>query len=164
MIDAISRPYRRPGTGGAMRITVWLAAREFDTWITGAEVLVLALILWAGPGGLIRLGLGLPLLAHVGYRALTSLPMGAVPRRPERGQARRRYDLRARIVRFLDEVRRAEDFAERARVGGSSKGELEQQLWAAQKRVMSAASEVAKATGQAVTTDLPAGEPVSQAS
>ncbi|MDH3207085.1 MAG: hypothetical protein OEO79_10755 [Gemmatimonadota bacterium] len=147
-----------------MRITVWLAARERDTWVTGAEALALALILWTGPGGLVRLGIGLPLLAHIAYRALTSLPMGAVPRRPERGQARSHYDLRARIVRFLDEVRRAEDFAQRARVGGSSKAELEQQLWAAQQRVMLAATEVAKATGQAGQADLPTAAPVSRAS
>lgn len=150
--------------GGAMRITVWLATRERDTWITGAEVLGLALILWAGPVGWIRLLVGLPLLAHVGYRAVTSLPMGAVPRRPERGQARHHYDLRARVVRFLDEVRRAEDFADRARVGGSCESDLKQQLWAARKRVMGAAAEVAKATGRADEADPVTGAIVSQAS
>jgi len=141
-----------------------MATRERETWTTAAAVLGLGLILTAAPGALVRLLVGLPLLVHVGYRALTSLPMGAVPRRPERGQSRRHYDLRARVVRFLDEVRRAEDFAERARTGGSAASEVERQLWAAQNRVMSAATEVAKATGQMVEPDQVAGEPISKAS
>jgi hypothetical protein len=147
-----------------MRITIWMASRERETWITAAEILALGLILAAGPGAALRLLVGLPLLAHVGYRALTSLPMGAVPRRPERGPARRHYDLRVRVVRFLDEVRRAEDFAERSRVGGSAAGEVEKQLWEAQKRVMAAAAEVAKATGRCVEPDQAMEESLSKVS
>jgi hypothetical protein len=57
------------------------------------------------------------------------------------------------MVRFMDEVRRAEDFAEQARVGDSTKAEMQDQLRAAQNRVMAAAAEVAKATGQAPEAD-----------
>jgi hypothetical protein len=146
-----------------MRITVWIAKMERETWVTAAEILGLALIVIAAPVAVIRVLLGVPLLAHLGYRALTSLPMGLVPRRPERGQPRQRYDLRARVVRFLDEVRRAEDLAERSRVGGPADSDMEQQMWAAQKRVMAAAAEVAKATGRSGKPGPMSGEPLSQA-
>lgn len=137
---------------------------ERETWITAAETLGLGLILTAPPGAVVRLFLGLPILAHLGYRALTSLPMGLVPRRPEQGQARRHYDLRARVVRFLDEVRRAEDLAEQSRVGGTLEPDVEKQMWAAQKRVMAAAAEVAKATGRSAKLGPASGEPLSQVS
>jgi hypothetical protein len=141
--------------GGVMKITIWLVTRERGTWITAAEVAALGLILLQGPGSIVRLLVGLPLLVHIGYKALTSLPMGAVPGRPERGQHRRHYDLRARIVRFLDEVRRWEDYAQRAEVAGWSEDQVEDDLRDAKQRVMAAAAEVAKLTGR---SPVPANE------
>lgn len=133
-----------------MKISVWMASRERETWITAAEVFGLGLLLLTGVSPVVRLLFGLPLLVHVGYKALTSLPMGEVPSRPQRGQARRRYDLRARVVRFLDEVRMAESFAERAELSSLPKEEVDEFLFKAHRRVMHAASEVAKQTGREV--------------
>jgi len=126
-----------------------MATRERGTWITAAEVIGLGLVLFTAPGPVIRLLFGLPLLVRLGYKALTSLPMGSIPGRPEGAkQERRRYDLRARVVVFLDEVRRAEDFAQQARVAGWPKGEVEDYLRSAQRRVVNAAAQVVKVTGR----------------
>ena len=70
-----------------MRITVWLVTRDRASWIVAGEVVLLTLLLSTGSPAL-RVWLGLPLLAHLGYRALTSLPIGQVPGRPA-GVARR---------------------------------------------------------------------------
>lgn len=131
-----------------MRIRVWLATRERESWITAAEVLLLGIVLITPSGPAVRLLFGMPLLIHVGYKALTSLPMGSVPARPARGQPRRHYDLRARVVRFLDEVKRAEDYAQQAEVAGLPDLEVKEQLFTAQQRVMSAARAVAKESGR----------------
>jgi hypothetical protein len=131
-----------------VKISVWLVTRERNTWITAAEMLALGLVLLMDAGTTVRLLFGVPLLLHVGYKAMTSLPMGLVPGRPERGQHRRRYDLRARVVRFLDEVKRAEDFMHHAEVAGMPDDEVEQRLFAARRRAMAAAQEVVRATGR----------------
>jgi hypothetical protein len=131
--------------GGAIKIRIWLVTRERETWITGAEILALGLLLVAGPGSLIRLGVGLPLLVHLGYTALTSLPMGKVPGRPEKGQLRRNLDLRSRTVLFLSEVRRLDDYAQRARDQRWPRSEVEKYLHPLESRMMAAAAEVAKA-------------------
>jgi hypothetical protein len=133
-----------------VKISVWLVTRERETWITSAELLLLGVILLLPTSPMVRMLFGLPLLAHVGYKALTSLPMGLVPGRPERGQHRRHYDLRARVVRFLDEVKRVEDFAQRAELAEVPDDEVKEFLFAAQRRVMAAARDVAKQTGQGV--------------
>ena len=132
-----------------MKITVWLVTRERDAWMTGAEVILLGLLLIASPGPLIRLWFGLPLLAHLGYRALTSLPLGQVPGRPV-GAARQRRNqhLRSRVVAFLNEVRRAENYALRATHVGQIPEELEENLRSAERRMMVAAGEVAKVAGR----------------
>ena len=129
---------------------MWLVTREPGTWITAAEVLVLCTVLVTPSGPVVRLLLGVPLLMHVGYKALTSLPMGSVPGRPPGGRQRRHYDLRARVVRFLAEVKRVEGFAQQAEVAGLPEREVREYLFAAQRRVMAAAREVAKETGRAV--------------
>jgi hypothetical protein len=131
-----------------MRITVWMMTRERRTWLTGAQVLVLGLIVVSAPTAPVRLLIGLPLVVYLGYQALTSLPLGLVPRRKEGGVHRRRYDLRSRVVRFLDEVRRVEDYADRARISGLKEQDVEEYLNVAQRRVMSAAASVAQATGR----------------
>jgi len=130
-----------------MKITVWLVTRERDTWITAAEIMALALVLLAG-GSTVRVLGGLPLLVLLGYRALASLPLGSVPGRPERGRQRRNYDLRARVVGFLEEVRRVEHYVQQAELAGWSKAEVEENLRSAQARMMTAAAEVAKVTGR----------------
>jgi hypothetical protein len=130
-----------------MKITVWLVTRERDTWITAAEIMALALVLLAG-GPRVRVLGGLPLLVHLGYRALASLPLGSVPGRPGRGRKRRNYDLRARVVGFLGEVRRVEHYVRQAELAGWSKAEVEENLRSAQARMMAAAAEVAKAAGR----------------
>jgi len=133
-----------------VRFSVWLVTRERDTWVTAAEILLLGLVLLVPSGAAVRIIFGLPLLVHVGYRALTSLPMGKVPGRPERGQPRRHYDLRLRVVRFLDEVKRVEDYAQRAELSSLSDREVDEFLFTGQRRVMAAAKEVAKETGRSV--------------
>ena len=131
-----------------MRITVWMITRERRTWVTAAELLVLGLIVLSAPAAPVRLLIGLPIVVHLGYQALTSLPLGLVPRRREGGVHRRRYDLRARVVRFLDEVKRVEDYADRARISGLKDDDVEEYLHLAQRRVMTAAAAVAHATGR----------------
>lgn len=114
-------------------------------------------MLITAPAGFIRLVVGLPLLTHLGYKALTSLPMGEVPGRPEGAKRERRnQDLRSRVVVFLNEVRRVEEFAQRAKLAGHPTRELESTLRSAQQRMMAAAAQVAKETGRsALATDPP---------
>lgn len=132
-----------------MKITVWLATKERDTWITAVEVFVLAFLLLAAPGSFLRFWVGLPVLAHLGYRALTSLPLGQVPSRPAGAtRQRRNQHLRARIVAFLNEVRRAENYALNATSTGSIPAEIEENLQAAERRVMAAAGDVARVMGR----------------
>lgn len=132
-----------------MKITVWLATRDRTTWISIAEVLVLGAVLVAVPSMLVRT-IGFALLAHLGYVAMTSLPIGAIPGRPASARRHRRnQDLRSCVVGFLNEIRRVEDFAQRARDGGLPAAEVERHLQAASLRIMSAASGVVKAVGRA---------------
>lgn len=135
--------------GGTIKISVWLLTRERSTWIGGAEILILAWVVISGPGTLLRLVVGLPVLAHLGYTALTSLPMGSVPGRPVgTKQYRRNQDLRSRVVGFLNEVRRVEEYTQRAHNAGWSKEEVAQDLRAARERIMNAAAQVAAVTGR----------------
>jgi len=136
-----------------MKITVWLLTRERATWITGVETLGILLVVLTAPGVLTRL-VAVALLAHVSYQALTSLPMGQVPGRPNGAKAiRRNQDLRSRVVGFLNEIRRAEDYAHQATVGGRPRADLERDLAWARKRMMAAAAEVAKTAGRAAKVD-----------
>lgn len=131
-----------------MKITVWLATRHHTTWIALAESIVLAAVVATGQSGLWR-WVGLLLVGHLGYRAVTSLPMGLVPGRPTGSkQQRRNQDLRSRVVGFLNEVRRVEAYAQRARAGRVSRDEVQRTLVVSQRRMMKAAAEVAKATGR----------------
>ena len=131
-----------------MRITVWLVTRDRFTWLVLAEVALLALLLVGGSPAL-STWIGLPLLAHLGYRTLTSLPIGQVPGRPV-GVARQRRNqhLRTRVVAFLNEVRRAENYALRADTAHGVPDEVEAHLKQARARVMTAAGEVAKVAGR----------------
>jgi hypothetical protein len=136
-----------------MKITVWLLTRERATWITGVETLGILLVVLTAPGVIARL-VAVALLAHVSYRALTSLPMGQVPGRPDGAKAiRRNQDLRSRVVGFLNEMRRAEDFAHQVDLGGRPRADVEKHLAWARQRMMAAAAEVAKAAGRPMKTD-----------
>lgn len=122
---------------------------ERSTWITAVEMLGLGIVLLTSSGTAIALVVGLPLLAHLGYTALTSLPLGAIPGPPAGAkQLRRNQDLRSRIVGFLNEIRRVEEYAQQAEVLGRPRKEVEQDLRWAKQRMMAAAAEVAKVAGR----------------
>lgn len=135
--------------GEAMKITVWLGARDRAAWIALSETLMLVYLLWY-PGVLLRLIVGLPLLLHLGYTGMTALPMGMIPRRPEGSkQERRNQDLRSWVVRFLNEVKELEDYMWRARSSDSSPAEVSEKLRLGRQRVMAAATQVSKTIGSA---------------
>jgi hypothetical protein len=132
-----------------MKLRIWLVTRDRETWFTGAEIVGLAMVL-ASASGTLRLVLGLPLLAHLGYRALTSVPLGQIPGRPEWAkQVRRNQDLRSRVVGFLNEMRRVEDLAHHGSLSGRAPEAVERDLIYAKKRMMEAAKEVIRAAGHA---------------
>lgn len=135
--------------GGTIKITVWLLTRERRTLITLAELVALWIVLFVVDGGALRLLVGVPLFLHVGYLALTSLPLGEVPRRPDNvTRERRNQDLRSQIVGFLNEIRRAEDYAHRARVAGWPEDEVEENLRLARERAMEAAASAVTVMGR----------------
>jgi hypothetical protein len=136
-----------------VKIRVWLAARERETYIVAAEVLVLALVLITGPATWVRVLVGLPLLGHLGYHAITSLPIGALPGRPE-GQTkqRRNQELRSHVAAFLHQVRRLEEYAQRAKVDGRPLREVEHNLLAAERTMMAAAADLVKAAGRSTAS------------
>lgn len=140
-----------------MKITVWMATRERATWIAAVEVLGLALVLLITGASGIPLMVGLLLLAHLGYSAMTSLPIGSIPGRPSGAAQRRNLDLRSRVVAFLNEVRRVEAYAHRAHSTGRPPAEVEENLRTAQRRVMAAAAEVAKVSGRAAAQEAASG-------
>jgi hypothetical protein len=107
-------------------------------------------ILIGAPGGWASLLLGVPVLAHLGWSALTSVPVGAVPGPPPGiGERRRNHHLRYRVVAFLNEVQRVEDFMQGAKSAGLSRHEVERNLRSAEHRLRSTAAEVVKVVGQA---------------
>lgn len=141
-----------------MKITVWLVTWERATWITLAEAVALGALIVVQGSALAHL-VGLPILAHLGYTALTSLPLGEIPGAPDGAkQLRRNQDLRSRVVGFLNEVRRVEAFAQQAEVGGRPRADLEKDLHWARQRMMTAANEVAKAAGRAGPAETLPGE------
>jgi hypothetical protein len=131
-----------------MKITVWLATRDRLTFFTAAEILALAVVLFTVSGSTLLRLVGLVLVAHLGYMAMTSLPMGRVPGRPDGGVARRNLDLRSRVVGFLSEMRRIEDYAQHAEVAGLPREQVEKDLQGAKKKMMAAATEVVKQAGR----------------
>ena len=140
-----------------MKLRIWLVKWDRETWFTSAEIVGLALMLVAAPDTLRRV-LGLPLLAHLGYRALTSLPLGRIPGRPEGAkQIRHNLDLRSRVVGFLNEMRRVEDIAHHAHLGARTPHIVERDLIYAKKRMMAAANEVVRAAGDVRMRDAAAG-------
>ena len=127
---------------------VWLARWDRFTWVAAAEAIVLGLLLIVEPSALVRTLFGIPLLAHLGYTAMTALPVGAIPARPDGAKARRNPELRTSVIGFLNEVRRVEDYAQRARASGLPPEVLALNLQIAESRILAAAAAVAKAPGQ----------------
>lgn len=111
--------------------------------------MVLAMILATSPGEMIRTGVGIPLLTHLGYRALTSMPVGRIPGRPA-GTARQRRNLalRARVVALLEEVKSVEAYAQRARRSGLAPSDVAERLREAEGRIMSTAADIVRHTGR----------------
>ena len=132
-----------------MKLSFWIATRERGTWISLAEALALGLVLYAAADTATHLLLALPLLAHLGYTAVTSLPLGAVPGRPSSAAERRRnYDLRVQVVTFLNEVQRLEKYVQRAHADGLRRSDMEKSLRWAEERIRTTADEVVKVTGR----------------
>lgn len=99
------------------------------------------------PGQAIRLLVGLPLLTHLGWTTLTSLPVGKIPGPPKGVKERRRnHDLRQRVVAFLNEVQRVERYVQQAEVTGLSPSSVGPSLRSAEKRMLATAAEVVKLT------------------
>ena len=132
-----------------VKVRFWLVTLDRSAWVSGAEILGLSLILLAGPPWPVRLLVGLPLLAHLGYNALTSLPLGMIPRRPDDARGHRRnQDLRSRVVGFLNDIRNIEAYAQRAAIGDLPRTEVEVTLRKAQRQMSRAAAEMVTVMGR----------------
>lgn len=129
-----------------MKVRIWLVTRERSSWIAAAEILGLLLVLLLAVDSTLARLVSFALLGHLGYTALTGLPMGEVPGRPAGGQPRRNLDLRMQVVAFLREVRRVDEFAHRAQLAGVPSHQLEADLRAGEQRLLQAAARVAKVT------------------
>lgn len=110
----------------------------------------MGLVLILSPGGWMALLVGVPVLGHLGWSALTSVPVGAVPGPPPGiSERRRNHHLRYRVVGFLNEVQRVEEFVQGAKAAGLPRHEVERSLRSAEHRLRSTAAEVVKVLGQA---------------
>jgi len=127
-----------------MKIRIWLVTRERATWIAAAEILGLSAVLWVATESTVLRLAGFALIAHLGYMAMTGLPMGRIPGKPPGGQPRLNLDLRAQVMAFLREVRRVDEHTQRARVSGVPPAQLADSVRAGEQRVMAAAARVAK--------------------
>lgn len=97
----------------------------------------------------IRLAIGVPLLVLLGYAALTSLPLGMIPRKPDGAkQHRRNQDLRSRVVGFLNDIRGLEAYVQRARIAEVPRSEVEANLRKAQQKLMRSAAEMVTVMGR----------------
>jgi hypothetical protein len=111
---------------------------------------VLGAVLVAASGGSLALLVGGPILLHLGWSALTSVPVGAVPGPPPGlGERRRNHHLRYRVVAFLNEVQRVEEFVQSSKSAGLPRHQVEKNLRSAEHRLRSTAAEVVKVVGQA---------------
>ena len=132
-----------------MKTTNWLARVERATWVAAVEAAALTLILFAGPSTSVRLFVGVPMLAHLAWTAFAR-PSLEQPSHGSQGATgvRRNDYLRTSVVGFLAEVRRVEAYAQRARSAGLSGETVELSLERGERRIMAAASVVAKVTGR----------------
>jgi hypothetical protein len=145
-----------------MKLRFWLARLDRNTLTYSAEIGGLALILLMGPPWYVRLLVGFPLLVHLGYSALTSLPLGMIPRRPENAKAphRRNQDLRSRVVGFLNDIRSIEAYAQQAAIADLPRSDVEATLRKAQSKIMRSAAEMVTVMGRStLPPDAVAGGP-----
>jgi hypothetical protein len=148
-------PHRSPPTcflrpEAGIRKPGWIETTDRRTWITAIEILVLGAVLITVTGSWIALLVGGPILMHLGWSALTSVPVGAVPGPPPGlGERRRNHHLRYRVVAFLNEVQRVEEFVQSAKSAGLPRHQVERNLRSAEHRLQSTAAEVVKVVGQA---------------
>ena len=119
------------------------------TWVTTAETLALVAILVAVPSTLLRVLLGIPIVLHLGWSVMTSVPVGGVPGPPPGvGERRRNHRLRYRVVEFLREVKRLEAFARQANGRGSSDPDVEKNVRGAEQRLHDVVAEIIRVAGR----------------
>lgn len=126
----------------------WMAI-ERRTWIALAETVALVGLILFFRDTLVLLALGLPLVAHLAWTAVTSVPVGQIPGPPPGiGERRRNHLLRYQVVAFLDQVQRVETFAEKANTAGKPRPDLERELSVAGRRLQAIASDIVKVAGR----------------
>lgn len=122
---------------------------EHRTWITTAEILALIAILLIAPSTLLRVLLGIPIVLHLGWSVLTSVPVGGFPGPPPGvGERRRNHRLRYRVVEFLREVKRLEAFARQTNGRGGADPLVEKNLRGAEQRLRDIVAEIIRVAGQ----------------
>lgn len=131
-----------------MKFSVWISTREPRTWAMLSETIVLGALLALPAEATIRLVVGLPLLAHLAWSALTSLPAGTIPGRADGAEVRSNHHLRSRVVTFLTEVQRMEKYMRDARAAGLPTSEVRKNLQWADTRLQATTAEVVKALGR----------------
>lgn len=120
------------------------------TALTVLEVLALAAVLLLAPSPALRVVLGLPLILHLGWRVISSVPVGGIPGPPPGvGERRRNHRLRYRVVEFLREVKRIEAYARQAGDGAVAPREVESNLRGAERRLHDIIGEMIRVAGQA---------------
>lgn len=121
---------------------------EKRTWITMLEVLALGGLLLFAPSAAVRVLLGVPLLIHLAWGVLASVPVGGIPGPPPGVQERRRnHRLRYRVVEFLREVKRIEAYARQANGGRAAPRDLERNLRGGEQRLHEIVAEIMRVAG-----------------
>jgi hypothetical protein len=122
------------------------------TWLTLLEAGAIAALLLLAPAPALRVLLGLPLLAHLAWTVLTSVPVGRIPGPPPGvGERRRNHRLRYRVVEFLREVKRLEAYARRAPEAKVPRAEVDREFKATEERLRHIVSEILRVAGQTGT-------------
>lgn len=122
-----------------------MAEMETRTWITFGEVAALGVLLLFELPTAIRVIVGVPLLLHLGWSVLTSVPAGKIPGPPPGvGERRRNHQLRYRVVQFLNELQRLEAYTLQGDDGTVPKRELEK----AEERLQSVVTEAVRSVGR----------------
>jgi hypothetical protein len=122
---------------------------ERGTMITIAEVAVLVVLLLLDAPSTARILVGIPLVLHLGWSAVTSLPIGRVPGPPPGvGERRRKHLLRYQVVAFLDYVQKVESLVEERNGSTKPRRSVERELEAAEHRLKEIAGDIVKVAGR----------------
>ncbi len=122
---------------------------SFRTVVAILEVLGLTGILLFASTPVLRVIVGLPILAHLGWGVLTSVPLGGIPGPPPGvGERRRNHRLRYRVAEFLREVKRVEAFARQAQIGEVPAATAQKSLQSSEARLRDIVSEIMRVAGQ----------------